>query len=48
LIQISRHDIAHLVDIDLALAQLDLGLFDLLLQFGVCLGDVVEGEDRDS
>lgn len=37
----------HLVDIDLALAQLDLGQFDLLLQLRVRLGDVIEGEDRN-
>lgn len=35
-----------LIDINLALAQFDLGLFNLLLQFRVCLGDVVKGEDR--
>ena len=35
-----------LIDINLALAQFDLGQLDLLLQFRVCLGDVVKGEDR--
>lgn len=35
-----------LININLALAQFDLGLFNLLLQFCVCLGDVVKGEDR--
>lgn len=38
----------NLVDIDLALAQLDLSLCDLVLEFGVGLGDVVEGEDRNA
>lgn len=40
--------LAHLVDLDLALAQLHLGLFNLLLEFGVCLGNVVESENRDT
>ena len=39
---------AHLVDLDLALAQLHLGLFNLLLEFGVSLGNVVESENRDT
>lgn len=38
----------HLVDIDLALAQLDLRQFNLLLQLRVCLRDIIEGEDRHS
>jgi hypothetical protein len=38
----------NLVHLDIALAQVDLGQFDLLLQLGVSLGDVVESEDRDT
>lgn len=34
-----------LVHLDIALAQLNLGQFNLLLQLGVSLGDVVESED---
>lgn len=37
-----------LVDVDVALAQLDLGQLDLLLQLRVCLGDVVKCEDREA
>lgn len=35
----------HLVHLNIALAQLNLGQFNLLLQLGVSLGDVVESED---
>lgn len=38
----------NLVHLDIALAQVSLGQFDLLLQLGVGLGDVVESEDRDT
>ena len=37
-----------LVDVDVALAQLNLGQLDLLLQLCVCLGDVVKCEDRET
>lgn len=37
-----------LVDIDVALAQLNLGQLNLLLQLRVCLGDVIECEDRET
>lgn len=40
--------IARLVDFNLALAQVHLGQLNLLLEFGVCLGNVVEGEDCDT
>lgn len=39
---------AHLVNINFALTQLNFSLFNLLLELGVCLGDVVESEDRDT
>lgn len=40
--------ISNLVHLDIALAQLNLGQFNLLLQLGVGLGDVVESEDRNA
>lgn len=38
----------YLIDFDFAAAQLDLGLFNLLLELGVRFGDVVEIEDRET
>ena len=44
-----RHSISqNLIHLDIALAQLHLGQFNLLLQLGVGLGDVVESQDCDT
>lgn len=47
MILISAH-VSHLINLDLALAQLHLGLFNLLLELGVRLRNVVEGKDRET
>lgn len=44
----NEFEFQNLVHFDIALAQLNLGQFDLALQLGVGLGDIVESEDCDT